>query len=79
MTPPETTAIKTAHVAEAVAAIEAGLEYARECLQVHETNLGRTTYKNRTWAETMEADIKRMTDARLCLLPSAHGISTPQA
>ena len=41
-------------------AVEAGLEYARECLAQHESILGRTTYKNKSWAETMEDDIRRM-------------------
>ena len=40
--------------------IENGLEYARECAAVHETNLGRTTLKNRLWAERMEDDIRKM-------------------
>lgn len=44
----------------ALSAIEAGLEYAKECLAQHETALGRTTLKNKTWAETMEKDIRHM-------------------
>jgi vacuolar-type H+-ATPase subunit I/STV1 len=40
--------------------IASGLEYARECLAKHETNLGRETLKNKNWAETMEEDIRNM-------------------
>lgn len=35
----------------AIPAVESGLEYARECL---------TSHKNKTWAETMERDIRHM-------------------
>ena len=41
-------------------AIEAGMEYAQECLTRHDQELGRTTKKNKTWAETMEKDIAQM-------------------
>ena len=44
----------------AIPAVESGLEYARECLATHEADLGRTTLKNKTWAETMEKDIRHM-------------------
>lgn len=44
----------------AITAIESGLEYARQCLNNHDTALGRTTHKNRTWAETIEGDIEQM-------------------
>ena len=47
-------------VLAAIVGMEAGLEYARECLSQHDVNLGRTTRQNRTWAETMEDDIRRM-------------------
>lgn len=40
--------------------IRKGLEYAEECLRIHDVAIGRTTYKNKTWAETMEADINQM-------------------
>lgn len=39
-------------------ALETGLEHAREVLRVHETNLGRTTRKNKFWGETLDADIE---------------------
>lgn len=44
----------------AIRAVDSGLEYARECLATHEVSLGRTTLKNKTWAETMEKDIRHM-------------------
>ena len=44
----------------AIPAVESGLEYARECLTTHDSALGRTTHKNKTWAETMEKDIRHM-------------------
>lgn len=49
-------------------AIEVGLEYARQCLTNHDAALGRTTHKNRTWAETIEGEIQQMKNA-LDLLP----------
>jgi hypothetical protein len=53
----------------AIPAVESGLEYARECLAEHDRALGRTTYKNKTWVETMEGDIRQM-EAALKLLRS---------
>lgn len=44
----------------AILAVESGLEYARECLATHDSALGRTTHKNKTWAETIESDIRHM-------------------
>jgi hypothetical protein len=40
-------------------AAQNGLAYARECLAEHDTNLGRTTKKNQSWAETIERDIRQ--------------------
>jgi hypothetical protein len=45
----------------AIKAVDDGLSYANECLAQHDLSLGRTTRKNKTWAETMEADIRHMT------------------
>jgi hypothetical protein len=45
----------------AIPSVEAGLEYAKELLSAHDRDLGRTTLKNKTWAETIEADIRHMT------------------
>jgi hypothetical protein len=47
----------------AITAITSGIEYAQECLAQHDTALGRTTRKNKTWAETIEKDIRQMTRA----------------
>lgn len=47
-----------------IAAIESGIEYAKECLAQHDAQLGRTTLKNKSWAETIERDIAAMTAAR---------------
>ena len=43
-----------------IAAVESGIEYARECLATHDAYLGRTTMKNKRWAETMADDISHM-------------------
>jgi hypothetical protein len=37
-----------------------GIGYARDCLCAHDLSLGRTTHKNKTYAELMEADIRHM-------------------
>lgn len=57
---PEIWRVKKDTIYAAIPAVESGLEYARECLAQHETALGRTTLKNKTWAETMEKDIRHM-------------------
>ena len=40
--------------------IESGIEYLNMTRFEHERNLGRTTRKNRAWAERMEADLAEM-------------------
>ena len=57
---PEIWRVEKDAIYAAIPAVESGLEYARECLAQHETALGRTTLKNKTWAETMEKDIRHM-------------------
>jgi hypothetical protein len=57
---PEIWRVEKDTIYAAIPAVESGLEYARECLAQHETALGRTTLKNKTWAETMEKDIRHM-------------------
>ena len=42
-----------------VLAAENAIEYARECLTKHDQELGRTTKKNKNWAETIEKDIRQ--------------------
>ena len=66
---PEVWEVKKDAINAAIHAIEAGLEYARQCLTDHDASLGRTTHKNRTWAETIEGDIRQMENA-LALLPA---------
>ena len=66
---PEVWEVKKDAIYAAIKAIEAGLEYARQCLTDHDAALGRTTHKNRTWAETIEGDIQQMENA-LDLLPA---------
>ena len=40
--------------------LEIGLENTQSALIEHDAVLGRTTRKNREWAETLESDIERM-------------------
>jgi hypothetical protein len=39
--------------------VKNGLEYARECLSEHDARLGRSSLKNKAWAEVMEKDIAK--------------------
>jgi hypothetical protein len=57
---PEYWSIDKSDIYSAIYCLENGLEYARECLTTHETNLGRTTLKNKIWAQRMEKDIEGM-------------------
>lgn len=41
-------------------AIESGLEHTNSVLMEHDSCLGRTTRKNKSWAETLENDISLM-------------------
>lgn len=38
-------------------ALDAGEQYARDALTEHDASLGRTTLKNKRWAESIETDI----------------------
>jgi hypothetical protein len=58
---PEIWKVEKDTIYAAISAVEAGLEYAKECLAVHDTSLGRTTLKNKNWAETIEKDIRELT------------------
>ncbi len=60
---PEVWSVKKDAICAAIHAIESGLEYARQCLCDHDAAMGRTTHKNRTWAETIEGDIRQMENA----------------
>lgn len=64
--------IEETRVLNARRAIRNGIEYAQMCLKDHETALGRTTLKNRSWAERMESDIEEMVSA-LAMLPVPEG------
>lgn len=69
---PEMWTIQKDVIYAAIPAVENGLEYARECLITHDSALGRTTLKNKSWAETMEKDIRQMESA-LAMLKGCHG------
>lgn len=45
---------------QTISVLNAGLEYAKECLVTHDTALGRTTSKNKSLAEQMELDVQHM-------------------
>lgn len=57
---PEMWTVRKDHIYMAIAAVDAGLDHAREVLTVHDSNLGRTTKKNLSWARILEADIRQM-------------------
>jgi len=57
---PEIWSVKKDVIYASIPAVEAGLEYARELLSAHDSALGRTTRKNKCWAETIEQDIRHM-------------------
>jgi len=77
---PELWTVKKDDIYAAIHAVQNGLEYARECLTTHESNLGRTTLKNKLWAETMEDDIRHMERLLANLrLYSAHTMPGPNA
>lgn len=59
---PEDVTIRKDAVYNAENALKKGLEYAKDALTNHDTSVGRTTYKNKAWAELMEKDIKFMED-----------------
>ena len=64
---PEIWRVKKDVIYAAIPAVQAGLEYARECLATHDAALGRSTRKNKSWAETVEKDIRQMKQALLLL------------
>lgn len=59
-----------------IPALEAGIEHTTENLCNHDASLGRTTRKNKEWAETIEKDIRDMEDclAQLKLLSVRLGV-----
>lgn len=52
--------VKKDTIYAAIQAVEDGLESTRELLVKHDAELGRTTQKNKGWAETLEASIAHM-------------------
>ena len=44
----------------ALDSLAAGLEHAQHVLSEHDASLGRTTRKNKSWAETLESDIRNI-------------------
>ena len=64
---PEMITLRRDYIDSAILRIEDGLEYARECSTTHEIDLGRTTLKNRLWAERMEDDIRKMEELLVVL------------
>ena len=57
---PEIWQVRKDYIYAAITSIQDGLGYAEECLQEHDGRLGRTTRKNKLWAEIMEKDIAQM-------------------
>lgn len=57
---PEKVTLLKDSIYAAISALEAGLEYAQECLLEHDRRLGRTIRRNREWAENIEIDIKKI-------------------
>lgn len=57
---PEIWKVKKDTIYAAIGAVEDGLEFAKSCLEEHDLNLGRTTKKNKCWAETIENSIRDM-------------------
>jgi hypothetical protein len=57
---PEIWQVRKDTIYAAITAIEDGLEFARENLSNHDAALGRTTKKNKSWAETIESSIRHM-------------------
>lgn len=55
---PELWAVDKMVLRNCLDALQSSLEYARECLATHDSTLGRTTKKNKSWAETIESDIR---------------------
>ena len=59
---PEIWEIKKDLVDKIIPCLEAGLENTQSALVEHDAALGRTTTKNRMWAETLEQEIRDMED-----------------
>jgi hypothetical protein len=57
---PATTAVDEFFLFDCKELLETGLEFTQAALAEHDASLGRTTFKNKSWAETMEESIARM-------------------
>lgn len=57
---PATIAVNEPFLLDCKESLEAGLEFTQGALAEHDASLGRTTFKNKSWAETMEKSIVRM-------------------
>ena len=51
----DTELLKSVH-----ASLEMAVEHVRSLLAEHDTNLGRSTRKNRVWAQQLESDIRML-------------------
>lgn len=59
---PEMWTIEKDLVYKLIPCLQAGLENTQSALAEHDAALGRTTTKNRMWAETLEQEIRDMKD-----------------
>lgn len=59
---PETISIPILELQNIIDALECGLEHTQTVLAEHDASLGRTTRKNKNWAEQLEKDIEFLKD-----------------
>lgn len=59
---PEMWTVKKDLVYKLIPCLQAGLENTQSAFAEHDSSLGRTTTKNRMWAETLEQEIRDMKD-----------------
>lgn len=59
---PEMLTIKKDLIYKIIPCLQAGLENTQSVLMEHDAVLGRTTTKNKMWAETLEQEIRDMKD-----------------
>lgn len=55
---PEKWAVDKNTLRNTIDALQTGLDHTRSTLTEHDSSLGRTTRKNKSWAETIESDIR---------------------
>ncbi len=60
---PEMWTVRKDDIYAAISALDSGLHFARELLLDHDARLGRTTSKNKWWAEEIEMGIRAMEKA----------------